>query len=268
MTKHELGSIHVAIVVAAVISIIGLLVGTFFQVMKSREQLANSDVQMFSDCKQLKMSRILETYPEQCVTVSGRAFTNPDQKMQAPAVTKQFASKKHAITFSYPSEWTVTESITNDTPENYVSEVIVKDIQNGVIATLKTGGQYGGICSPVSPTVSTVRSESETVERPGFIGKFGYAVSITEGDDGKYRLVYGLTKTPSDSVQRVRCPEQTVNYEYIVSTANKAVGSVQFGQWYNVADKGYDTFDQAKMNLAKLNTIALKKMIMSLEVNS
>ena len=268
MTKHERGSIHIVIVVVAIISILGLLVGTLFQVVKSREQLANSDVRTFSACRQLEMSRILETYPEQCVTASGKAFTNPDQKMQAQAATKLFASKKHAITFSYPSEWTVTESILNDTPENYMSDVIVKDAQNGVIATLKTGGQYGGTCAPASQTVSTVRSESEAVERSGFIGTFGYAVSITEGVDGKYRLAYGLTKTPSDSTQRVRCPEQTVNYEYVVTASNNAVGSVQFGQWYDATDKGYDTFDQAKMNLGKLDTIALKKMILSLEVNS
>lgn len=79
MRIHERGSVHLAAVVVAAIAIAALLVFTFFQILQGRDDLAADSAKTFSDCKRLRMSQILETYPEQCVTESGKKFTNPAQ---------------------------------------------------------------------------------------------------------------------------------------------------------------------------------------------
>lgn len=268
MTKYERGSVHLIIVIVAVLAVVSLLIFTFFQVVQGREQLANDSVQTFGDCKRLRISQVLETYPEQCVTESGKKFTDPTQNVKPLATTKQFTSKKHSITFSYPEKWTVNELISKDVPEYYASEVTVKTGDGKIIAYLRTGGQYGGACSPSAPFLETVRFGSETMKRPGFAGTFGYANTAVKGVDGKYRIAYGISKFMSDTSQDVQCPEQAINYQYIVPVSNETLGSVQFGRWYDVSDDGYASLNLAKNEVTMQEYIDAKKMILSLAINS
>lgn len=82
MRINKRGSVHLAAIVVAAIAVVVLLVFTFFQVLQGRDDLTTDSAKTFSDCKRLRMSQILETYPEQCVTESGKKFTNPAQTIE------------------------------------------------------------------------------------------------------------------------------------------------------------------------------------------
>lgn len=272
MTGYERGSVHLVTVVIAAAAIIGVLVFTFFQVMKGRDDLATDTVKTFNDCKRLRMNQVLETYPEQCITESGKKIIDSSQKVEdsntATTTMKQFTSRKHAITFTYPNTWNVSETVKDDQLNHYVSEVVVTNATGVPVAQLRTGGQYGGACAEDTPKLEATHFGTAIMTRSGFAGVFGFATTAIKDTDGNYRLVYGITKSTTGATTTIQCPNLSINYDYTVPSTNKALGSVQFGRWYNSADDGFSTLQAAKASTTKQKFIDVKKMIMTLAIGS
>ncbi|MEK7217414.1 MAG: hypothetical protein AAB640_00005, partial [Patescibacteria group bacterium] len=53
-----------------------------------------SAVDTFEECVKAKDSKMLETYPEQCVTSDGQTFANPNQKVDSTETWKTYTNTK------------------------------------------------------------------------------------------------------------------------------------------------------------------------------
>ena len=79
-------------------------------------------IKTFDDCQKAKGSKLQETYPEVCVTTSGKSFTNPDQQAVPKATTKgsktfksngyvTYVNYDYSFSFKYPQSWVLTEKL-------------------------------------------------------------------------------------------------------------------------------------------------------------
>ncbi len=63
------------------------------------------DVYTFEECTNAKDSKMLETYPEQCVTKDGQTFVNPDQKVDPTVNWQTYRNDEYGFEFEYPEDW-------------------------------------------------------------------------------------------------------------------------------------------------------------------
>jgi len=77
-----------------------------------------SGVYTFEECVKAKDSKMLETYPEQCVTSDGKTFPNPDQTASEPPVSgnvpadwKTYTNTQYGFEFKYPADFHINEGI-------------------------------------------------------------------------------------------------------------------------------------------------------------
>jgi hypothetical protein len=70
------------IVVVAILGFAGWLI------WHDRQSTTQTSVNSFADCQKAAGSKLLESYPEQCVTKEGQTFTNPDQVANQTTNTK------------------------------------------------------------------------------------------------------------------------------------------------------------------------------------
>ncbi|HVW23379.1 MAG TPA: hypothetical protein VHB51_02775 [Candidatus Saccharimonadales bacterium] len=62
-----------------------------------------SSIKSFEDCKKAAGSKLLETFPEQCVTKSGKKFV--DTQTSSTASQKTYTNKEYGFSFKYPTTW-------------------------------------------------------------------------------------------------------------------------------------------------------------------
>jgi len=112
MYKNQKGfSAIEAILILVIVGLIGFTGWYVWNSKKKTENLYDNStslnipkytvVKTFADCKKLPGSKLQESYPEVCVTATGKKFTNPDQK-PIPEGWKLFESKELGFRFAYP----------------------------------------------------------------------------------------------------------------------------------------------------------------------
>jgi hypothetical protein len=119
--KNQKGfSVIEGLLLAIIVCLIG---GTLWYVWHSKSQankslssasetsLANpsKSVKSYADCLKAPGSKILQTYPQVCVTKDGKSFTNPTQKLSSPVapVATAVATPDNSAQVSLPQETTV-----------------------------------------------------------------------------------------------------------------------------------------------------------------
>lgn len=88
--------------------VMGVLLLIVFQLQQKQE------ISSFAECKNNKDSVIQESYPEVCVTKSGKHFTNPDQsvepQVELPNSWKSYSNTRYNYRVLYPKEWEIEET--------------------------------------------------------------------------------------------------------------------------------------------------------------
>jgi len=191
--------------------------------------------------------------------------------------TKQFRTAQHTITFTHPAGWAVSESVSeNSTPEWYATTVDIKNAMGQVIATLATGGQFGGLCSDEAPLVNIFPRTDKPVVIPG-IGETNFGSIIVERSTSDYGIAFGLAQLPlGTEASAVRCPGMAVNYKFITKhSTNPALGGITFGTWYaeniegqnsSIRYKSFPSLDAAQNYLSSDEFVQLRAMITSLKI--
>jgi hypothetical protein len=136
--------------------ILGVLVFTGWYAYHS-QQVANASLQnankvssdipkvapitTFDACKKAGSSKILQTYPEQCVTKAGKRFTDS-------VALKTYASKTEKASFRYPTTWQVADpaAVSSD-PK---ADTLGLKSPNGkvTVSWVSLVDGLGGACSP------------------------------------------------------------------------------------------------------------------------
>lgn len=108
--RNQKGFAHIAIILLVAVMVL-LASGTWlFLHNKPGPSASLSDtpvaslIQNYDECTTAKDSKMQETYPEVCVTSSGKKFTNPDQKA-IPADWTWYANSELGIKMAYPKKW-------------------------------------------------------------------------------------------------------------------------------------------------------------------
>ncbi len=144
---REQGSVHLAlfaVIGVIIVGAIGVLFWSNFINKASTENIAS-----YAECMKSEGSITQETYPETCVTKSGKSFTNPNQKADAPkaAALKEFCAPIEKLCFSYPENWTVKSEAVSQEASGLEERFIISDDNAKSWLRLETGmSGLGGAC--------------------------------------------------------------------------------------------------------------------------
>ncbi len=118
------------------------------KVVQGNSTPTTSPVTDFAGCKQAAGSKLLETYPEQCLTKAGKTFTDTKEIVSPPAITKAAAeSPTPAVgTCETSSTSVVTIKLTEGVPDPRCSQVLASQTLSVVNPTAQAvavtlGGQ-------------------------------------------------------------------------------------------------------------------------------
>lgn len=239
-TKKQQGSAHLIIIVVLLVALLAALGIVFYQNFVQKDKVASDKA---TAAKQI------------------------DSEQSKPVATKQFVSKKHGVTFAYPSTWSATETIAEDDAMSYSSTTQVKDAEGTVVAVLATGTERGGACDPESPQFQITTLNSHALENVG-IATASYSSTIVREADGTYRVAYGITSSPlPNGTSSVQCPSQSVDFSYGINI-DAPLQNISFGKWSASDGTSYRTLADAEAYLQSPTFKQVEQMIESLKIQT
>lgn len=166
-TKNQSGSAFVIIVIIVTAVIIGLVGFVFWRNFINISTPTNH-VTTYAECVASKDSKLLETYPEQCVTADGKSFSNPNQTAKtnevdfANVTTNELDGR--IMTLHYPDGWKVVVKEDGDKTSGvdaYVRNTKLTSPSGNVVIdfNIMKGGGYGGYCEPTDVTVTHIETK-------------------------------------------------------------------------------------------------------------
>lgn len=96
-------------------------------------------VTSFDTCKKAPGSKLLQTFPEQCVTSGGKKFTGP-------ITSKTYTSKTEKASFTYPAEWQAVDPVVQ--PNDASADAVGLRSPDGkvTVSWVSLFGGVGGAC--------------------------------------------------------------------------------------------------------------------------
>lgn len=164
------GVLIVAVVIIAVV-VIGLLGWVFWQNFNTS---SGSSVKTFDECVAAPGSRVLETYPEQCIATNGQTFTGPT-KAGDKVKSHEYCASVEKLCFNYRDDWKITAKAASlDQPEGATGDLVTVTSPDGdVVLTLETGiGGIGGTCPDEFATNVTVLEATPIEGMTGYKDEF------------------------------------------------------------------------------------------------
>lgn len=212
MNKHrnQSGSAFVIGIIILAIGIIGAVGFVFWQNF-IQSPIPKTDPTTYAECSVLEGSKIIETFPEQCITADGKRFANPNQTSKvtdidlANITTNELDGR--VMTLHYPDGWKVDVKETGDKASGvdaYVRNTKLTSPSGNVVINfdIMKGGGYGGYCEPSNVTVTHL----ETKPVPA-VENLRYAEVIshnTFGTEDYYSYLSEIQKvTPAVSAVKV-----------------------------------------------------------------
>jgi len=243
--SSQIGSIHVVVTICLVLALLTALGWIFWQ-----NFLQKADTQSHKDMT---------------------TKTQTSQAKDKPVIrTTTFTSSKHLLRFDYPTGWLAKENITTDESDWYASSTTISNNNGMTLASLGTGGEFGGACDPASPSYTATTIDDTPLQLKG-LQAVHYGYTIIEGTNKQYDIFYGLNdgSLPKGTTQ-VQCPGIAIGYKYIVhvTSENKAISTVTFGSW-GIAEgsqKSFNSIDEAKAYASSDDMQQVKTMVSSLSI--
>jgi hypothetical protein len=156
MNSREQQELALSKIIVVVVAIVGLALVIWLAWIRPAQK---ADVGSYSECVKAG-NTVQESYPEACVTSSGKRFTNPEQRaLAAPATTKDEVAPPE-MSYLTISEWDVRLPLTEQTRDLiYTFQAGLEEFATFTFKRLKDAG----ICDP-SAGVSMSRSTTKNVE--------------------------------------------------------------------------------------------------------
>lgn len=251
---------HVVLIVAIIIIVIGVLglLGWFF--WQNFNKASGSAVTTFEQCKTAPGSKILETYPEQCVTSDGRSFTGPTNEDKV--AKKTYCTKAEKICFEYRDDWVITElAIEGAEPGAKADRIEIASPNREMILTLESGiGGLGGSCPDEFKVPVTVLEATPAASMTGFGSDFSLPmlqvarVYYPQAGGDSYTTALYLTGASEYSVPGtlsacgIGFSEFMAGRNAVLSSDFSGAGSFRFGYFGSLSDNPqfYDSEAEAK----------------------
>lgn len=168
MSRQQGHSALIIVVIVLAVAIIGLLGFLFWKNFLHKPVADSSSITSFAECKAALGSKLLETYPEQCVTLDGKSFTAPTEE-EATEELQTYCAPAEKICFEYPLDWKVVQ-VPQDGPGDSVTDAFVvqsSDASAKLSFTSGIGG-IGGACSEESYVPVYVLPSTDIAKMTGF----------------------------------------------------------------------------------------------------
>ncbi|MFZ2126581.1 MAG: hypothetical protein WAV04_03670 [Candidatus Microsaccharimonas sp.] len=277
--KHRQSGHTLLIIIIVVISlgILGLLGFLFWQNFINTPGTA-ATITNFEQCKAAASSKILETYPEQCVTSDGRTFVGPTASGET---YKTYCTIAEKLCFEYLSDWKVELlAAASDEPGASVDNLRISSADGEFWLLLTSGiSGLGGTCPEES------RKDVYVLESTPIPGLTGYqddynqnmaAVSRTiyQTEDGEYVAALYATTSPEYAKAGTLQTCGTAFSEFIkgthsvISSDFEGAGVFRFGytgsDFYGDSAVTYKTVDEARAVYATDNYTRAGQVLASL----
>jgi hypothetical protein len=240
-------------VVIIVVVLIGLLGWMFWQNLSKAN---GSSVTNYDQCVAVPSSKILETYPEQCVTSDGRSFTGP---IETNTVTeKTYCTEAEKLCFEYRDDWTIeTFAIEGAEPGSLTDLIEVTSPDATIKLTLESGiGGLGGSCPDENKVAVTVLDATPAASMTGFEDEYSIdtlqVARVYYPIDGKYVTSLYITDSAEYATPGTLSAcgigfSQFINgRNAVLSPDFEGSGAFRFGLFGSSAGPTYDTEAQVK----------------------
>lgn len=260
MNRRQSGhALLIIVIVVLSLAILGVLGFLFWKNFINTSGTA-STVTTFEECKASAGSKMLPTYPEQCVTSDGQTFVGPATKGES---LKTYCTVAEKLCFEYLSDWKI-EFIESQTEEAgaSVDNLRVTSPDGLFNLTFISGiSGLGGTCSEESWKPVYVLTP---ISIPGLVGyeddysqdQAVVSRSIYENDEGTYTAALYVTTAPdyarAGTLQTCGLAfSQFVQGKHsVISTDYDGAGVFRFGytgsDFYNEASVSFTTVDEAE----------------------
>jgi hypothetical protein len=188
----------IAGVVVIAVVILGLLGWVFWQ---NFNNAGGSAISNFEQCKASTGSKILETYPEQCITSDGRSFTGQVVKTDTVA-TKTYCTVAEKLCFEYREDWTIANvAQTGQDPGAKTDSLTVTSPNGDLVLFLETGiGGLGGTCPDEEKISVKVLDPIPAAAMTGYESEYSLDIlqvaRVVYPRDGTYIAALYLTGAP------------------------------------------------------------------------
>lgn len=252
---HALLIIIISLVTLAIIVVLGFLFWQNF--IKSG---STATVTSFEECKKAPGSKLLETYPEQCVTSDGQTFTGPTND---GVEYLSYCTPAEKLCFEYRKGWKLeTLEPVGTEPGASVDNLRLTSPDGTLDLNLTSGiSGLGGTCSEEFAKDVTVLSPVPIPGLTGFEDEYNQdmaevARTIYTSDTGGYIAALYVTTSPDYTKAGTYKYCGTGFSQYVtgkhsvVSSEFEGAGAFRFGytgsSYYGEADDGYATLELAK----------------------
>jgi hypothetical protein len=223
----------------------------------------------FISCRSAPGSKLLETYPEQCVTSTGQTFTNPDQAVSSDLTSlKTYCLTGEKLCFEYPEEsWSLEMVEQSNIEPGYTGDTLRLNSKDGLLSlSMDSGiGGLGGTCDEESSRPVYVLAATPITALSGFADEYNQdipsvaKVVVTHLDGSISANIYVSTSIDYVSPQTLMtCGTGLSQYVYgrnAVQSAGSGPGAFKIGYIGYEGDQSrhYSSVDDAK---AAYNTAA------------
>lgn len=175
---HKGNALLITIIIVAAVVIVGGL-GFVFWRQLTQAPSASGVISSFDECKKQSGSRVLETYPEQCVTQDGQTFTGPLSSDVVGTELLTYCASGEKLCFDYPKDWTVEQLDPVSAEVGFQGDrFVVYDPTDSMKLWFTSGiGGIGGTCDP-DGTTTTVLQGTPISQLSGF--KTEYEKSVDQ----------------------------------------------------------------------------------------
>lgn len=254
--REQGSALQISIVIALVVLILGALGFLLWQNLSKAGQ-GSTSVTTYAECVAAEGSIIQESYPERCVTIDGKSFTNPDQQATAPDPTEQYCAPNEKLCFDHTAKWSVSSLGVGNTLAGELGDALV--ISNGGQVALKlySGiGGIGGVCEDDAKYSVEVLQSTPIVALSGFDNDYSLdtlrIARVIVRDEGGY--IPTLYVTGNEEYTKVGTIQacglgfsQFITGRYARFAADSdGVGAFTIGYDGDTSSKRYASVDEAK----------------------
>lgn len=253
MNRKDSGS-HVLIVVIVVlaVAILAVLGWLFWQNFVNKPS-SSATITNFEECKAASGSKILETFPEQCVTADGRTFTGPTETDELLT----YCTEAEKLCFEYPKSWEVNKlDNPNAEPGSKTDLIEIKAPDDEMILSLETGfGGLGGSCPDESKVSVRVLEATPAASLSGYADQYNtdmpYVARVAYPQEGKFRAALYLTTSAEYSTAGT-IEACGIGFSAFIQGRNSVLspdfdgaGAFTFGNTGQVGTATYNSLDDA-----------------------
>lgn len=254
MANRQSGhAVLVVSIVIIVIGVVGLLGWVFWQ---NVNKATGSSVTNYEQCVAAPGSKMLETYPVQCITSDGRSFTGP---LNGDTVAeKTYCTEAEKLCFSYRDDWTIKEfMIEGAEPGSKTDLIEVTSPDESMKLTLESGiGGLGGTCSDEQSVDVTVLESTAIPTMTGYKDDFSIdmlqVARVYYPVEGKFAASLYVTAT-TDYTTPGTLKACGLGFSQFISGKNAVLspdfdgaGVFRFGSFGSGSTMAYETETEAK----------------------